>query len=137
MSHVPSAPLQTKMRACQHDRRPHSRGGTLHTVMLKSVLTLVVCNLLVHLTSTANASARQAMMADKAANMVGVNTHLNYHGTVYVNHFEDLIKPRLIELGVRHIRDNPGGPFDMTTKQRFIDMSRLGVRVLLANWNSH
>ncbi|MDX6751194.1 hypothetical protein SH611_15370 [Geminicoccaceae bacterium 1502E] len=74
-------------------------------------------------------------MADSAADMIGVNTHLNYHGTVYVDRFAELIRPRLVELGVRHIRDNPGDHHDTPTKQRFVDLAQQGVRVLLANWN--
>jgi len=35
---------------------------------------------------------------------IGVNVHLTYGGTPY-ERFEDLIKPKLKELGIRHIRD--------------------------------
>ena len=37
-------------------------------------------------------------------NSIGVNTHLHYTDTPY-NDFDELIKPKLLELGVKHIRD--------------------------------
>ena len=45
-----------------------------------------------------------ARAADAFVDSVGVNTHLHYTDTVY-NRFSDLIKPKLLALGVRHIRD--------------------------------
>jgi hypothetical protein len=71
------------------------------------------------------------MMADKAADMVGVNTHINYTGSIYDKRYSDIIKPRLVELGVRHIRDNAGD--SSTVKDRFIDLAQSGVRVLIIN----
>lgn len=83
--------------------------------------------------SPAHGAAEKAIMADRAADMVGVNTHLNFKGTVYDTAFDTIIKPRLLELGVRHIRDNPGHPNDQTVKNRFIDLARSGVRTLMIN----
>ena len=45
-----------------------------------------------------------ARAADAFVDSVGVNTHLHYTNTVY-SRFSDLIKPKLLALGVRHIRD--------------------------------
>lgn len=45
-----------------------------------------------------------AKSADSFVDTIGVNTHLHFTNTVY-NKFSSLIKPRLLELGVRHIRD--------------------------------
>ena len=73
-------------------------------------------------------------MADKAADMVGVNTHLNFRGTIYDRHYADIVKPRLIELGVRHIRDSPGDPQDTTIKNRYIELGRAGIHTLMINW---
>lgn len=72
------------------------------------------------------------IMSDFAADIVGINTHINYPGTVYDRAYGSIIKPRLLELGVRHIRDNPGnGVF----RERFIDLARSGIRALLVNAN--
>ena len=49
-------------------------------------------------------NAVTARAADAFVDSVGVNTHLHYDDTVY-NRFDDFIKPKLLALGVRHIRD--------------------------------
>ena len=55
-----------------------------------------------------SAGARQVgpfiAAADHFVDSVGVNVHLHYDGTPYRDQF-DLIKSRLLELGVRHVRD--------------------------------
>lgn len=73
----------------------------------------------------------QAIPSDLAADLVGINTHLNYTDTVYYSHYTDIIKPRLLELGVRHIRDNTSD--DTTVKNRYIELARVGIRLLVPN----
>ena len=46
----------------------------------------------------------RAKRADDFVDSIGVNTHLQFTDTVYRN-FEDLIEPKLVKLGVRHLRD--------------------------------
>jgi hypothetical protein len=70
-------------------------------------------------------------MADRAVDAIGVNTHINYLGTIYDTGYSSIIKPRLLELGVRHIRDNPGGDRDAKTKARFTELASSGIRLLL------
>ena len=48
----------------------------------------------------------QARSAASFIDTIGVNTHLHYQATVYDTRYEDLIKPKLLELGVRHVRDS-------------------------------
>jgi hypothetical protein len=53
------------------------------------------------------AQARQGpriAAADQFVDSVGVNVHLHYDNTLYRDQFE-LVKSRLLELGVRHVRD--------------------------------
>ena len=83
---------------------------------------------------SAEAAGEKARMADSAADMVGVNTHISYRGTVYDTGFDAIVRPRLLELGVRHIRDNPGTWRDALVRSRFIDLARDGVRTLMINW---
>ena len=46
----------------------------------------------------------QARSANEFVNSIGINTHLTYFGTVYGN-YTGVVKPRLAELGVKHVRD--------------------------------
>jgi hypothetical protein len=81
---------------------------------------------------TSGASGKIARPADSAASVPGINTHINYLRSTYAKSFSTITKPRLIELGVRYIRDNPGGPSDRVTKGRFIELARAGITVLFA-----
>ncbi|RVU02921.1 hypothetical protein EOD41_02995 [Mucilaginibacter limnophilus] len=63
------------------------------------------------------------------ADAVGVNTHLDYVNTVYYKRYEDIIKPRLAELGVKHIRDHFG---DTLINNRYAELARLhNIRLLV------
>jgi hypothetical protein len=55
--------------------------------------------------SSARAVTEPARSADELVDSVGVNTHLHYQGTVYDSAFGGVIWPKLVELGVRHLRD--------------------------------
>ena len=46
----------------------------------------------------------QAKRADSFVDSIGVNTHLHFDDTVYKK-FDSLIGPKLVKLGVRHLRD--------------------------------
>lgn len=81
-------------------------------------------------------SGQQALMADSVADAPGINTHINYLRTIYDTGYASIVKPRLLELGIRHIRDNPGGDSDAKTKGRYIELARSGVRLLLCTWNT-
>ncbi|MFZ1431634.1 MAG: hypothetical protein WAS21_33345 [Geminicoccaceae bacterium] len=81
-------------------------------------------------------SGQQALMADSVADAPGVNTHINYLRTIYDTGYASIVKPRLLELGIRHIRDNPGGDSDARTKGRYIELARSGIRLLLCTWST-
>ena len=72
--------------------------------------TLVCCGL-----TATTVLAKPAKQADKLVEAAGINTHFGYENTAYFgNEYEgrlaqDILKERLIELGVRHIRDNLQG----------------------------
>ena len=51
-------------------------------------------------------------MADIVADAVGVNVHLDYAGTVYDTGYSTIVRPRLNELGTRHIRSGAGSGTD-------------------------
>lgn len=76
----------------------------------------------------------KAIMSNLAADAVGINTHLNFGNTLYATRYEDIIKPRLIELGVKHIRDHFG---DDKVDARYADLAHAyGIKLLLINNDS-
>lgn len=77
-------------------------------------------------------SANQAvLMSHQAVDAVGLNTHLNYMNTIYNTKYEEIIKPSLIDLGVKHIRDHLGNE---TVNKRYIDLAHNhGIKLLVIN----
>ncbi len=55
--------------------------------------------------TSALAAPEQARSADGFVDTIGVNIHLHFTDKVYGQAFEEIIKPKLIGLGVRHVRD--------------------------------
>lgn len=73
-----------------------------------------------------------ALQADLAVDIIGVNTHFDFGGSIYDVHFADWAKPRLTELGVRHIRDHGGDGDGVTTENRYKELrTDLGITALL------
>lgn len=60
-------------------------------------------------------------------NSIGVNTHFGYYDTQYGN-YEDILKPRLLELGVKHIRD---GTYNDDVLRKYKEIGESGIRLLL------
>lgn len=80
------------------------------------------------LVCTFAARSEQARSADSFVEAIGVNTHLGYTDTVYRDH-STIIRPRLLELGVRHIRD---GTWSSNVLAKYRDLhTNGGIRVLL------
>jgi hypothetical protein len=50
-------------------------------------------------------SPSSARSADDFVSSIGINTHLSYLNTVYANAYSTVVRPKLQELGVRHVRD--------------------------------
>ncbi len=69
---------------------------------------------------------RQARRATSFVDSIGVNTHVNYDDTPYGD-FEGLLKPSLLYLGVRHIRDGLADDDFMLNPYR--DLLSYGIRV--------
>jgi hypothetical protein len=85
--------------------------------------------------ASSGSGGKPALMADLAADLPGVNTHINYLGSIYDSGYASIVKPRLLELGVRHIRDNPGGDSDNKTKDRCRELAAGGIRLCLTTAN--
>jgi hypothetical protein len=89
-------------------------------------------NLLLLITTvrSVQAAPETARRANDFVDSIGVNTHLYYDSSVYYQKYATLIKPKLVELGVRHIRDgavrNQNGYMD-----RLRELEKLGIRFTL------
>ncbi len=71
-----------------------------------------------------------ARSADDFVDSIGVNTHLFYDNSVYYQKYNSIIKPKLLELGVRHIRD--GGTLNRNGYLvRLKELASLGIRSTL------
>jgi hypothetical protein len=77
-----------------------------------------------------------AREADRFVDTIGVTIHLYYIDTVY-NNFDDILKPRLTELGIRHVRDGAitSGDFYPLYYQRCKALAQSGIRFNLAMLN--
>ena len=71
----------------------------------------------------------QAHSAESFINSIGVAVHLNYIDTPY-GKYNEIIKPRLQELGVHHIRDGLILE-DLETKKKFKDLAEIGIKSTL------
>jgi hypothetical protein len=73
-----------------------------------------------------------AKSADSFVDTIGVNVHLNYMDKVYYQKFDNLIKPKLLELGVRYIRDgiktDSGKNKEHFYYQRLRDLANAGIK---------
>ena len=77
----------------------------------------------------AAAAAEPARPADSFVDSIGVNTHLPYEGGIYDTGYQGIIKPRLQELGIRHLRD--GGYQYPWYWDRLKDLANSGIRSTL------
>ena len=77
-------------------------------------------------------SASLAAGADSFANSFSVQTHLGYTGGVYYSGYASIIKPRLLELGVRHVRERMGT--NTTVINRFKELAASGIRLTAGCW---
>jgi len=71
---------------------------------VRALVPLIIDLIVLFHVSPADADAEVARPAHAFVDFVGVNTHLGYSDTTYGD-YEGILKPRLLELGVRHIRD--------------------------------
>ena len=73
----------------------------------------------------ASTQPKQARSADSFVDSIGVVTHLQYLDTAYGN-YNEIIKPRLQELGIRHIRE--GGYQNMEYFNKLKELGNLGIK---------
>jgi hypothetical protein len=82
--------------------------------------------------SVPSGSGEPAALADAFINTMSVQTHLGYTGGVYDTKWSTIIRPRLLELGIRHIRERM-----FTTSmviQRTQDLAANGITLTAGCW---
>ncbi len=89
------------------------------TALVLSLVSVLLWN------SKVAAEPERAKSADAFIDMMGVNGHLNFEGSVYMNHFADRILPRAKELGIRHWRDALN-PSDTVMNRQFL-LGQMGI----------
>jgi hypothetical protein len=70
-------------------------------------------------------------MADSLVETISVQTHLAYDN-VYPSGWDSIIRPRLLELGVRHVRERMVG--NPIVQARFQDLANNGIKLTGACW---
>ena len=70
-----------------------------------------------------------APSADSFVDSIGVAVHLSYIDTAY-GRYNDIIKPKLKELKIRHIRDGVSLR-DTDSQQKFNDLAKIGIKSTL------
>ena len=88
---------------------------------------VVACNALI--APSGQTQSEQARSAYSFVDSIGVAVHLNYRDTAY-RKYDKIIKPRLQELGIRHIRDGVSLK-DTNTQQKFHDLAKIGIKSTL------
>jgi hypothetical protein len=94
------------------------RGTRASIVPLVTAAVLIAC---------APARAQQTVAADRFVDSVGINIHLHYDDTLYYKDFP-LIKNRLVELGVRHVRDGLVDQGFPPYYERFAELAQAGIK---------
>ncbi len=82
------------------------------------------------LTAVEPVRTERARSADAFVDSIGVNVHLSYYDTAYSN-YAGVIKPRLLEAGIRHIRDGCPSLNQTEFRNRLNDLGNAGVKSML------
>ncbi|WP_036484769.1 hypothetical protein [Myxosarcina sp. GI1] len=125
-----------EQRPCGRNVRQRTRcfgyaEGTSASLSLNVVLlslTMLASSLALFAPAT-NAEEKKARSTDSFIDSIGVVAHIGYYGTSY-SQFDTIVKPRLQELGVRHVRTNvdPGARAAAKTVSRLKELANMGIK---------
>jgi hypothetical protein len=97
-----------------------------YALTLLSTTTLLTCHALV--APSLHNHSEIARSASSFIDSLGINVHLSYLDTNYAD-YEDLVKPKLQELGIRHIRDN--GSYTQPQLDKLNNLASIGIKSTL------
>lgn len=80
-------------------------------------------------TPSSYAEVEKARSADSFVDSIGINVHLDYDDTPY-KEYDSIVKPRLEQLGVRHIRTSVWFK-DSKTHHKLKDLANMGIKTNL------
>jgi hypothetical protein len=83
------------------------------------------------MSALASAAGQSSSMADAFVETISVQTHLGYNN-VYQSGWGGIVRPRLLDLGVRHIRERMGT--NSTVNSRFKDLASNGIKLTAGCW---
>lgn len=89
--------------SCEHSYVPFFHWKDKQKVSLKGLVRLLVL-FLFSLSSLASFAVERAVQSDQFVDSAGINVHLHYTDTLYYSQYS-AIKSRLVQLGIRHVRD--------------------------------
>lgn len=101
--------------------------GVRHYLVIALASVIAACSASQY--SQVQSPSEAARSATSFIDSVGVVVHLDNQGSAYED-YDTLIRPRLQELGVRHIRDGVALK-DKETQRKFADLATLGIKSTL------
>ncbi|MEM7757806.1 MAG: hypothetical protein AAF298_06750 [Cyanobacteria bacterium P01_A01_bin.40] len=88
-------------------------------------ITIISC--IIFFPSIGTPQIQKTKSANLFVNSIGVAVHLSFTDTAYGN-YNEIIKPRLKELGIKHIRGDGPTLKDKNTQNKFNDLANIGIK---------
>lgn len=95
--------------------------------LLKIIFTVALITTLISLLGVKQTSSELARSANSFVDSIGVAVHLTYLDTSY-GQYQEVIKPRLQELGIRHVRGDGPSVEDKLAQEKFNDLAKIGIK---------
>ena len=105
------------------------KGKRFYCFLTSLILSLVLSRTMVY-ASSIKTYHEQAKTVESFIDSIGVVAHVGFNETVYGN-YEKIIKPRLQELGIKHIRTSLHTLKNGKAIQRVNDLADIGIKSLL------
>jgi hypothetical protein len=97
-------------------------------IVVLITLLIVACD--IAFPSPGKSITEPAHSTEAFINSIGVNVHLGFDNTSYMK-YDDVVKPMLKELGVRHIRTNIHQPFNKSVIEKVKDLANIGIKSII------
>ena len=102
----------------------------ISTKLLKIASSIALLTVLISLLGIKQTSLESASTANSFVDSIGVCIHLTYLDTAY-GQYEEKIKPRLQELGIRHVRGDSPPVTDKVAIEKFNDLAKIDIKSIL------